>query len=145
MEQIAEPVTKAYTIVLIDDSPLTHLIIEKALDEIEFALLLSHIYNGEEFIELIKRTRPDIAILDIEMTGIDGFTAMEAVRKIHPELKVIFLSQYNTPGFIKAAKDVKANGFLVKMPSVETLREALLKVMAGEFVTDASVVIPSVN
>jgi two-component system, NarL family, response regulator DesR len=145
LDEIIQPVPRSCTIVLIDDSPLTHLIIEKALDEIEFAVLLSHIYNGEEFIELVKRTRPDIAILDIEMTGIDGFTAMEAVRKIHPELKIIFLSQYNTPGFIKASRDVKANGFLVKMPSVETLREALIKVMDGEFVTDASITIPSID
>lgn len=129
---------KTCTIILIDDSPLTHLIIEKALDQIEFAVLLSHIYNGEEFVELVKRTKPDLAILDIEMTGIDGFTAMEAARNYHPELKVLFLSQYNTKGFLNAAKNLQANGFLVKMPSVEILRTALIKVLNGEFVTDES-------
>lgn len=127
------------SIVVVDDSPLTHLIIEKAIDEIDFAVLLAHIYNGEEFVELVKRSRPDIAILDIEMTGIDGFTAMETARLYHPELKIIFLSQYNTSGFIKAAKEAKANGFLVKMPSVESLRLALIRVMRGEFVLDESI------
>ncbi|MDX9791535.1 MAG: response regulator [Candidatus Kapaibacterium sp.] len=129
-------VEKSMTVVLIDDSPLTHLIVEKALDEIEFAVLLSHVYSGEDFVELVKRTKPDIAILDIEMTGIDGFTAMEAARKHHPELKILFLSQYNTKGFVNAARDLKANGFLVKMPSVDILREALLRISNGEFVID---------
>ncbi|GAB1372407.1 hypothetical protein MASR1M45_24690 [Candidatus Kapaibacterium sp.] len=80
------------------DGPLTHLIVEKAIDEIEFAVLLAHIYNGEEFVELVKRTKPDIAILDIEMGGIDGFTAFEAAKSHHPDLKVIFLTQYNSYG-----------------------------------------------
>ena len=133
-----EKIKKSITVVLIDDSPLTHLIVEKALESMEMAILLSHVYNGEEFVELVKRTKPDIAILDIEMTGIDGFTAMESARRHHPELKVIFLSQYNTAGFVKTAYSLKANGFLVKMPEVEFLRNALLRVMSGEFVLDNS-------
>ncbi|MBX3042447.1 MAG: response regulator transcription factor [Candidatus Kapabacteria bacterium] len=131
--------SNTFTVVLIDDSPLTHLIVEKALDEIDFAVLLAHIYNGEEFVELVKRTHPDLAILDIEMTGIDGFTAMDSARRFHPDLKVIFLSQYNTQGFITAARKANANGFLVKMPSVETLKDALIRVMKGEFVEYSSI------
>jgi two-component system response regulator DesR len=114
------------------------LIVEKAIEEIEFAVLLSHVYSGEEFIELVKRSKPDVAILDIEMTGIDGFTAMQNARHFHPELKVIFLSQYNTKGFVNAARELKANGFLVKMPDVQYLRDCLIKVMNGEFVIDSS-------
>jgi two-component system response regulator DesR len=129
-------IPQTMTVVVIDDSPLTHLIVEKAIEEIDFAVLLAHIYNGEEFVELVRRTKPDIAILDIEMPGIDGFTALESARIYHPELKVIFLSQYNSPGFVKAARKINANGFLVKMPSVETLKESLLKVMNGEFALD---------
>lgn len=127
------------SVVVIDDSPLTHLMVEKALNEIEFVMLQSHIYNGEEFVELVKQNKPDIAILDIEMAGIDGFTAMEAARIHHPNLKVIFLSQYNTPRFVKAAHNIKANGFLVKMPEVKLLRDALQKVISGEFVIDSSI------
>jgi two-component system, NarL family, response regulator DesR len=127
------------TVVSVDDSPLTHLIIEKALEEIDFAIYLSHVYCGEEFVNLVKRTKPDVAIIDIEMSGMDGFTTMLTARKYHPELKVIFLSQYNTSGFIKAAMKLKANAFLVKMPTVEYLKETLINIMKGEFVVDSSI------
>ncbi len=126
-------------VIVIDDSPLTHLVVEKAIETIDFAVLSAHCYNGEEFIDLVHNTKPDIAFIDIEMTGIDGFTALQTARKHYPELKSIFLSQYISNGFVKAAKNIGANGFLTKMPTVETIKDALIKVINGEFALDKSI------
>lgn len=134
-----ELASKVVTVVSVDENPLTHLFVEKALEEIDFALFLSHTYSNQEFIELIKRTRPDVAIIDLEMSGIDGFASMLQTRQYHPELKVIFLSQYSTSGFVKAAMKCDANAFLLKMPSIARLRRTLIQVMNGEFVLDSSI------
>jgi two-component system response regulator DesR len=80
--------------------------------------------------------RPDIALLDIEMPGMSGLDAAAALRQAVPDCKVLMLTTFGRPGYLRRAMEVGASGFLVKDAPVEELAAAIRKVLAGERVVD---------
>jgi two-component system, NarL family, response regulator DesR len=92
--------------------------------------------RGDTVVPIALEHRPDVALLDIEMPGISGLDAAALLRTALPECRVIILTTFGRPGYLRRAMDCGARGFLVKDAPVEELAASIRRVLAGETVID---------
>jgi two-component system response regulator DesR len=92
--------------------------------------------RGDEVIDAARKHRPDVALLDIEMDGIDGLTAAGVLAEQVPGCRALILTTFGRPGYLKRAMEAGARGFVVKDAPPEQLAEAIRRVAAGELVVD---------
>ncbi|HET9170317.1 MAG TPA: response regulator transcription factor [Actinospica sp.] len=81
-------------------------------------------------------TKVDVALLDIEMPGLDGICAAERAHAAYPGLRIVILTTFGRPGFLRRAMEAGASAFLVKDAPAAQLAEAIRRVVAGERVID---------
>jgi two-component system, NarL family, response regulator DesR len=85
--------------------------------------VVSQVARGDEVLAAALETRPDVALLDIEMPGIDGIEAAGQLGAELPECKVLILTTFGRPGYLRRAMEHGAAGFLLKdAPSEELAR-----------------------
>jgi len=99
--------------------------------------VVAQVGSGDAVVQEAHRSSPDVALLDIEMPGMDGFMAAEQLLAELPDCKVLILTTFNRPGYVRRALDVGAAGFLAKDGPSEQLAAAVRRVHAGELVIDA--------
>ncbi|MGO2745446.1 response regulator [Microbacterium sp.] len=92
--------------------------------------------DGEAAAELVAQTTPDVCLMDIQMPGMDGIAATQAVRAASPDTRVLIVTTFARPGYLRAALDAGASGFIVKDAAVEQLADAVRRVHAGLRVVD---------
>jgi two-component system, NarL family, response regulator DesR len=104
-------------------------------DDIE---VVAQVEAGDQALAAALDTTPDIALLDIEMPGRSGLDVAADLHTRLPACKVLILTTFGRPGYLRRAMAAGASGFLVKDGPVEELADAIRKVMAGQQVTDPS-------
>jgi two-component system response regulator DesR len=100
--------------------------------------VVAEVGSGTDVLPTARETRPDVALLDIEMPGCSGLEAAAALRRELPGCKVLIVTAFGRPGYVRRAMEAGASGFLVKDGPVEDLASAIRKVLAGERVIDPS-------
>ncbi len=70
--------------------------------------------DGAAAIDLYERVRPDWVLMDIAMEPVDGLVASRVIRAAHPEAKIVILTNYDDPGYRKAAKEAGTFAFVLK-------------------------------
>ena len=88
--------------------------------------------DGIEGVELVKRFKPDVAILDIAMPRMGGIEATREIKKIAPQTSVLILSAYDDDQYVFALLEAGAAGYLLKDVSGDELVRAVRAVHAGE-------------
>lgn len=88
--------------------------------------------SGEQAIELFRKHRPDITLMDLRLKSGSGVSAILAIRKISPESRIIVLTTYDGDEDIYKALQAGAQGYLLKGASSEELINAVRAVHAGE-------------
>ena len=103
-----------------------------ALLEIENDIeVIARARDGQEAIGLVRDLRPDILLTDIEMPNLTGLELAAAVRRDYPAVKVIILTTFARPGYLRRALDAGATGYLLKDSPAEQLANAIRRVHAG--------------
>lgn len=92
--------------------------------------------SGDRAVEAALRERPDVVLMDIEMPGMDGITAARQIGEQVPGCKVLILTTFGRPGYLRGAMDAGAVGFLVKDAPASELADAIRRAMRGERVID---------
>lgn len=93
--------------------------------------VVAQVARGDEVVDAARAARPDVALLDIEMPGLDGISATaELVREL-PTCRVLVLTTFGRPGYLRRAMAAGASGFLVKDGSADELAAAVRRVAAG--------------
>jgi two-component system response regulator DesR len=92
--------------------------------------------RGDEVLEAARRTRPDVALLDIEMPGIDGLAAAELLSEQEPGCRSLILTTFGRTGYLRRAMESGAAGFVVKDSPPEQLAAAIRRIVSGERVVD---------
>jgi two-component system response regulator DesR len=92
--------------------------------------------RGDEVVAAAKEHRADVALLDIEMPGIDGLAAASVLAQEVPECRALILTTFGRPGYLRRAMESGAGGFVVKDAPPEQLADAIRRVAAGERVVD---------
>ena len=98
--------------------------------------VVAEVGRGDEVVEAVERVAPDVCLLDIEMPGGNGIdVAAELVRR-QPPVKVLIVTTFSRPGYLRRALDVGVSGFVVKDTPARQLAEAVRRVHAGLRVVD---------
>ncbi|MER5623110.1 response regulator transcription factor [Streptosporangium sp. NPDC002544] len=92
--------------------------------------------DAGEALAVALRTRPDVALLDVEMPGDDGITAASRIREALPGCRIMILTTFGRPGYLRRAMEVGAMAFLVKDSPARELAAAVRRVRGGERVID---------
>lgn len=92
--------------------------------------------TGDDVVELVRAHGVDVALLDIEMPGMSGIEAAEALTKAGLRCHSIIVTTFGRPGYVKKALAAGASGFVVKDTPPEQLAEAVRRVHAGHRVVD---------
>ncbi|MEV5410100.1 response regulator transcription factor [Thermopolyspora sp. NPDC052614] len=98
--------------------------------------VVAQVASGDEVVATALETRPDVALLDIEMPGRSGLDAAAELRERLPSCRVLMLTTFGRPGYLRRAMESGARGFLVKDGPVEELVAAIRRILAGERVID---------
>lgn len=101
--------------------------------------------RGDEAVNLALATQPDVALLDIEMPGLDGLAAAAQLHTRLPACKVIILTTFGRPGYLRRAMESGVSGFLVKDAPAAQLAAAIRRVVAGERVVDPTLAMSALN
>lgn len=98
--------------------------------------VVAQVSRGDAIVDAVLAHRPDVALLDIELPGMTGLDAAAELRKRAPGCRVLILTTFGRPGYLRRAMEAGAAGFLVKDGPVEELASAIRRVLAGETVVD---------
>jgi two-component system response regulator DesR len=98
--------------------------------------VVAQVSSGDEVVPAAREARPDVALLDIEMPGIDGIDAAARLHDEVPDCKALILTTFGRPAYLRRAMEAGASGFLVKDAPAERLANAIRRAAAGERVVD---------
>ena len=98
--------------------------------------VVGQVSAGDQIVPTAQEVRPDVAVLDIEMPGRSGLDAAAELHAELPDCKILIVTTFGRPGYLRRAMEAGASGFLVKDGPVEDLAHAIRRVLAGERVVD---------
>jgi two-component system, NarL family, response regulator DesR len=98
--------------------------------------VVGQVSTGDLIVPTALEVRPDVAVLDIEMPGRSGLDAAADLHAELPSCKILIVTTFGRPGYLRRAMEAGASGFLVKDGPVEDLAHAIRRVLAGERVVD---------
>ncbi|GGV14982.1 DNA-binding response regulator [Actinomadura cremea] len=98
--------------------------------------VVAEVERGDEVLPAAARAEPDVAVLDVDMPGMDGLAAAAALHGAAPSVAVLVLTGHGKPGHLRRALTAHVRGFLLKTAPPEDLADAVRKVAAGERVLD---------
>lgn len=108
-----------------------------ALLELEPAIeVVAQVAAGTDILPAAVRSRPDVAVIDIDLPGMDGLSAAGLLHEQLPECRTLILTSLAQPGTMRRALSAKVGGFLVKNAPASELAQAIHKVAAGLRVID---------
>ena len=94
--------------------------------------------RGDEVPDLVGRHRVDVALLDVEMPGMDGIKVCRALTAAGSPVRSLIVTTFGRPGFVRRALEAGAAGFVVKDTPASELADAVRRVHAGERVVDGA-------
>lgn len=102
--------------------------------------VVAELARGDEVLDAALETRPDVAVLDIDLPGMDGLAVAEQLREQVPACHVLVLTGLSQPGHLLRALQAHVRGFIVKDRPAESLVDGVRRVARGERVIDPELV-----
>lgn len=129
-------VSDSIRLVIADDQALVRGALGALLDLENDLEVVGLAADGEQALSLVEELAPDLCLMDIQMPGIDGVEATRALRTASPRTRVLIVTTFARPGYLRSALDAGASGFIVKDSPAEKLADAVRRVHAGMRVLD---------
>jgi len=120
------------TILIVDDHPLLRRGVRDVITENPRFRVIAEASDGDEAMQLMAGTNPDIAIVDIDMPRLNGLELLRNLRQLPFAAKAVILTMYKEEDVFNAAMDLGAKAYVVKDNAVNDIMAALEKVAAGE-------------
>jgi two-component system response regulator DesR len=98
--------------------------------------VVADVSRGDEVVPAALAHRPDVAVLDIELPGLDGLAAAAQLRTAVPSTRVLIVTTFGRPGYLRRAFEAGASGFLLKDAPASELAVAIRRAAAGDRVVD---------
>jgi two-component system, NarL family, response regulator DesR len=125
-------------LLIADDQALVRGALAALLDLEHDLEVVSEVGRGDEVIAAAQTSRPDVALLDVEMPGLDGIEAAAALRAAVPGVRILMVTTFGRPGYLRRAMEAGAAGFVVKDTPAAQLADAVRRVHQGLRVVDPS-------
>ena len=100
--------------------------------------------DGQELLDQLSADT-DVILMDVEMPRVDGLTACAAARRRFPAVKVLMVTTFGRPGYVRRALEAGASGFVVKDAPLPELLAAIRRVAAGAQVIDPALAIETLT
>lgn len=126
-------------LVIADD----HLVVRDALCEMfthkGTYQIVGQAADGDELLNVLKNSKPDLVLLDLEMPKLDGIQALEKLKESNSQVPILILSANDTPRSVRAALRAGAKGFVTKQAAISELEFAITSVLDGKTYLSPSV------
>lgn len=116
-------------VVIVDDEPITRMDLKEILEEQNYEVA-GEAGDGFDAVEVCKKERPDLVLMDIKMPLLDGFSAAKIIFEEGFSDTIVLLTAYNEQEFVEEAKAVGVSGYLVKPVDEKSLIPSLELAMA---------------
>jgi two-component system response regulator DesR len=123
-------------LLLADDQALVRGALAALLDLEADLTVVAEVETGDAVVTAAREHRPDVALLDVEMPGLDGIAATAALKADQPGVRVLVVTTFGRPGYLRRALQAGADGFVVKDTPARQLADAVRRVNAGLRVVD---------
>jgi len=123
-------------VLLADDQALIRGALATMLNLEPGMTVVAQVGTGDEVLPAAEAHMPDVALLDVQMPGMDGLHAAAALHKALPSVRIIICTTFGRPGYLARAMTAGASGFVVKDAAPEYLIDAIKRVHAGLRVVD---------
>ena len=107
--------------------------------------VVAEVSQGDQVLPAALQSKPDVALLDIEMPGGDGLSAAQALHQSLPSCRIVILTTFGRSGYLRRAMESGAVGFLLKDAPADQLAIAIRRVMAGERVVDPDLALSALS
>ncbi len=124
--------TDSIRVLLADDHTLVRNGIRALLEKIQAIEVVAEAADGREALELIEEERPQVALMDINMPGLNGIETTADIKRRFPETRVLMISVHTNADFVSQALRAGASGYLPKDATPMELEFALRAVARGE-------------
>lgn len=119
-------------ILIADDHKMIIDGLKSMLAPIDEVSVVGEAYTGNEVLSQLKQRAVDLILMDINMPELDGIDATRKLKAQYPQVKVLILTMYNKPEFIRNLMEVGADGYILKNTGKEELLEAIRQLHAGQ-------------
>jgi DNA-binding NarL/FixJ family response regulator len=116
---------------IVEDHAIFREGLKRVIDEMNEVELLGEAENGAQFLEILKKKKPDIVLMDIKMPVMDGIEATEKALTLHPKLKVIILTMFGEEEFLYSLIQKGISGFMLKTARILEIETAIQMVAEG--------------
>jgi DNA-binding NarL/FixJ family response regulator len=121
-----------YRVLIADDHLVVRAGIRALIESIDGVTVVGEANDGREAVELVATLRPEIALLDISMPGLNGIEAATRLREQSPATRVIILSMHANDAYVRLALKAGASGYVLKSATAAELQAALQAVAQDE-------------
>lgn len=130
-------------LLLADDQALVRGALAALLDLEADLTVVAQVGRGDLVVDAARANWAQVALLDVEMPGMDGIAAAAALRAAYPSCRSLVVTTFGRPGYLRHALDAGASGFVVKDTPAEQLADAVRRVHAGLRVVDPDLAVES--
>ena len=126
-------------ILIADDHPIVRKGLRTMIEEDEGLHVVAEAGDGDAALALIRKLLPQIAVIDIDMPGLDGFGVMREIQKLKLKTSVIFLTLHAEEEMFRAAVEMGGRGYLLKDSAMQEIAVGVRAVAAGQFYLSSAV------
>jgi DNA-binding NarL/FixJ family response regulator len=119
-------------IFIVDDHPIVRKGLTQLINQEPELVVCGEAENAESALELLKKVKPDLAIVDISLRGIDGIELTKLIRARFENIPVLVVSMHDESLYAERALRAGARGYIMKQEAIEKMMEAIRKVLRGE-------------
>ena len=123
---------RPYQIVLADDHLMLRHGIKRIIEESEDLVVVGEASDGLELLDLLKKSTPDMVILDLSMPKLRGLEATTEIKTIYPKVKILILTMHNNKEYLIQALSARTDGYLLKEDTDTQLIAAIESIRQGK-------------
>jgi len=119
-------------VIIVEDHAIFREGLKRIIAEVDDMEVVGEAPNGAVFLEMLKKTSPDLVLMDIQMPVMDGIEATEKALKINPSLRILVLTMFGEEEYVYSMVDKGITGFMLKNSDVSELKKAIIRVAEGQ-------------
>jgi DNA-binding NarL/FixJ family response regulator len=123
---------RKHTILVVDDHPIVRRGLSQLINQEPDLIVCGEAENAASALDFLKKSRPDLAIVDISLQGVDGIELIKTIKARYEGPPVLVVSMHDESLFAERALRVGARGYIMKQEAIEKMMEAIRKVLKGE-------------
>jgi two-component system invasion response regulator UvrY len=133
-------IKRKITVLIVDDHAVVRSGYKRLLENKPDLCVIAEAENGKTGCNLFEKHKPDVAIIDIRMPGIDGFETIRRIKAKNPDAHILIFSMYNSEILVQRALNAGATGYLTKQSGFDQMIEAVRQVSQGKLYVDKDIV-----